>query len=62
MGLSLIHPFMRSLFLPCLKSVASMLGNGKVVNPGYREVTGFFQPWKRFAKNIALEKVRKQLF
>ena len=22
---------------------ASVLGNGRVVNPGYREVTGFFQ-------------------
>ena len=34
---------MKSLYLPCLKSTASMLGNGRVVNPGYREVTGFFQ-------------------
>ena len=24
---------------------ASMLGNGRVVNPGSREVTGFFQAW-----------------
>ena len=33
---------MESLYLPCLKSTVSMLGNGRVVNPRYREVTGFF--------------------
>ena len=54
---TLIHPFMRSLFLSCLKSVASMLGNVRVVNPGYWAVTVFSSPDRKPVQFFLIDRV-----